>query len=1070
MTAQLKKRHRSRGSNGTTHRSTGNYSDAAIDFTVIFNLRDEVVENLGRRRGTPNGPYGEAREMHSCGLCSQQCKPEAFVAVRGTRVLAMLRRVGPKQATHSKLVCTGEACRFTPLIPTCKLSKLVLSPGKRQGLSMLTDKIPEEIVRIIRGYSQDYPPGLLAHVKHMRRLASLRAPRSWTQEGLHRRWINGTMLPTWVLLETKYPAREQPSPEPMSDEFTDCESDPETSWEFDSTLGFPGEGPPRRERPLGCNNCGALDHFWRDCPLRQPPDSSSDDESVDDGGPAEAGWNDDDEHELKRLEIITDLQSKSQVMWASRSLASQEEFTSVLRSLAQIARVRGLHDHDPDSNLTQILHQICNAGRSEALAIRLASARRRAERNLTMINRRGHFARFHNALKQFWSGFRDPMTQCYTEDYQELEALEKEPQAPPRSRWSVLGVFAHFGATMLTELLEEVVKKFLHVLLVRYFRVTGGPRYYLLMCLASAMWSSFEAAFRGLNFSQFLYLFVMHSYFSVAGLKLGLFTAWITHFMHNLFVTAKINRMKKALIFSVDDVCCEEQGLKGPPQQNGFKVRWGETECQAHFGARCMWGVAGYTATVFRQCSCNEKIAIQGRVGKELPSHGRQAQITGNWRRVSRQTLPLLAKHIRPVNSPVPIDEWLSSFPPTRREELKKDYLAVPGEDDKAAKGFVKREIAPKPLHDLTFKDPRWIQGCPLWMSRTCGPWLRKLAKHTARLAPRQQGRGYSVSDIVDGRQIIYSCGLNTNAIGEAFGRALETLHGMRVDSNDRVVVVEDDESRFDMHILKGPFGFLDQVYRKFIRKKNVARALRRTSGSLGYGLRGTKYSVPYTMQSGWPDTSVGDTLVNAAMKIEIHGSGRPWISIICGDDSVTVTLQSELDRIGGEAGIRTSYESFGMEVEVQIRLNPLDTEFCSSRFFPWRHTYVLMPKPGRLLAKIGWDMKDRNPRDQLAWVRGISKTLQHYGSVDPLLFSLGAALAEQAGVGKTIEEHNPYKLQLGARLPDRDLAGVQLYYSHHYGLSTADIDTACSQLRAAGIGVSCDHPVILSLVEKDLG
>jgi len=478
-----------------------------------------------------------------------------------------------------------------------------------------------------------------------------------------------------------------------------------------------------------------------------------------------------------------------------------------------------------------------------------------------------------------------------------------------------------------------------------------------------------------------------------------------------------------------------------------------------------MWGIAGVDATVYRQCSCNEHASIIGRVGKALPQHSNPAQILGAWRKLTKKVLPYFNR-LRTVRQPVPIDEFVKTFPPNRREELLRNFKNMDECTDKTAKGFVKREI--KPVLDYIFKDPRWIQGCPIWMTRVCGPWLRKLAKaFRSAFTPRQEGRGFNYKDVQDGRQFIYTCGLNTNTIGEYFGRAIHTMQG-RCKAGDRVVIIEDDQSRFDMHITEGAFGFLTQFYRMKISKKSVVKALQRKI-SKGRGTRGTKYSVPYTMQSGWPDTSVGDTIVNAAMKYDIHGFGRDWITIGCGDDSVTVTLQSEIDILGGVGSIKDKYTGLGMEVVVELKVNPLDVGFCSGRFFPWRDSYVLMPKPGRLLSKIAWDMKDRNPRDQLAWTRGISQTLLHYGNIDPVLYALGSGLADSAGNGTIITEYNPYKHQLGKHLPT-DWNGVSLYYNHHYGMSIHEVVEVCSHLRTATIGDRSSNPYVRHLAELDLG
>jgi len=241
---------------------------------------------------------------------------------------------------------------------------------------------------------------------------------------------------------------------------------------------------------------------------------------------------------------------------------------------------------------------------------------------------------------------------------------------------------------------------------------------------------------------------------------------------------------------------------------------------------------------------------------------------------------------------------------------------------------------------------------------------------------------------------------MSANAIGDAYAKAIECIE-REMDEDDSLVFIEDDQSRFDLHLLEGPFSLLHGVYRQFLPRK-VAALLKRGK-SRGVSCLGTKYSVDYTMQSGWPDTSCGDTLVNAAMKYHIHGVGNLWISIICGDDSVTVTTAKSLSSLGGEAGLLRQYADFGMEVEIKTSNHPLDVEFCSGRFFPHYGSYVLMPKTGKLLAKMCWDAVQRNPVHRVEWLRGVAQTLVTYGRVDPFLLTLGLMIRHRCGEGKSL-------------------------------------------------------------------
>jgi hypothetical protein len=380
------------------------------------------------------------------------------------------------------------------------------------------------------------------------------------------------------------------------------------------------------------------------------------------------------------------------------------------------------------------------------------------------------------------------------------------------------------------------------------------------------------------------------------------------------------------------------------------------------------------------------------------------------------------------------------------------------------ASSFIKKEKALRNTADPLIKDPRFIQGCPIELSACCGPYLRPFAKNVRQsLRPVQ----YSPQEIGSGKQIVYTCGLTNDDIGVEFSRAIDYI-SEHLDIDDELVFIEDDQSRFDLHLTEGPFRFLNSVYRSKLPRK-VANALRRKV-CVGRTNLGTKYSIPFTMQSGWPDTSVGDTLVNAIMKYAAHGVGQNWISIICGDDSITVTTRKALEARGGPNGLITSYQSFGMEVTLKVSDDPLDVEFCSGRFHPCRGSYLLVPKTGRILARICFDVVDRAPRKHNAWLRGISETLLHFGRVDPLLAALGKNLDERLGEGLVIKEAvNEYGHRYGDGVIQPSWEDTCMYYDAHYSMSEADVRECVAVISQSQLGTFTHSSLLHHLAMHDV-
>jgi hypothetical protein len=324
----------------------------------------------------------------------------------------------------------------------------------------------------------------------------------------------------------------------------------------------------------------------------------------------------------------------------------------------------------------------------------------------------------------------------------------------------------------------------------------------------------------------------------------------------------------------------------------------------------------------------------------------------------------------------------------------------------------------------------------------------------------------FTPAGVRKGKQIVYVCGLSGEAIGHAFASAIRCITSM-CHSDETVVFVEDDESRFDQHIVQGPFEYLHKLYDSAL-PRHISRLLRRCEKSKGKTCLGTKYTVPYTMQSGMPDTSAGTTSVNTILKFNAHGLGRKWISIINGDDSVTITTDREIKISGGLEALKQKYEDLGMEVEMLLRRHPLDVEFCSGRFFPSRKGYVFMPKPGKLVAKLGHDMVNRPNRDWAPWLRGISNTCLNFGNYDPVLRTLGRALGRCCGDGHALEFRNEYE-KFVDHTDFVSEENVLDYYSHHYGFCGSDVKRVCDHIMFDfTVGINFTDPLLVDMCERD--
>lgn len=532
------------------------------------------------------------------------------------------------------------------------------------------------------------------------------------------------------------------------------------------------------------------------------------------------------------------------------------------------------------------------------------------------------------------------------------------------------------------------------------------------------------------------------------------------------------SKPKSLVLPRMEDTCLE--GKAPAPTQAAFVVsQLGDAVCEPRACMPVLFGVRDVTPTVFRLCCHNEAIGLAGRIGKKIPSTDPVVNdsVILAWKQVTKSTLPLITALVGKTTRPVPMKEWLASFPPRKRAMIQSvidapDHVAL---SRLVASSFPKREKANKSTEDCIvfqhehFKDPRIIQGCPIELTVATGRYIRRAAKALRKgLMPRRTDG----LDLDSGRHIVYTCGMQPDEIGSTIWKFEAAITSMLLPG-ERLVWVEDDQSRFDLHLTEGPFSFIHKAHSALLPRA-VAKRLRRTAKSRGRTNLGTRYTVPFTMQSGWPDTSYTDTLTNAAMKLYIHGVGKRWFCIICGDDSLTCTVDTELAALGGCLGLEAAYAKLGMEVEAKSSYHLRDVEFCSGVFVESDATHYLVPKFGKMVARLGTDMQVRSPKDTVQWAWSLVSTLKCFSRFFRQLDVLASTLSAQlpAGSGGPIVE--PYKLDYtrGADIPLRDQA---YHLFTRYDLSAQDMVQLETEFSQVKVGQLMTGGVINAMALRDL-
>lgn len=125
----------------------------------------------------------------------------------------------------------------------------------------------------------------------------------------------------------------------------------------------------------------------------------------------------------------------------------------------------------------------------------------------------------------------------------------------------------------------------------------------------------------------------------------------------------------------IPELCLDTFRCKKTPTQTKFKMRLSDNlECAPKFGFTRLFGVAGFSSTVYAGCCHNEEVSLTARVGKNLPIHESQglaeeSLLNGNaWPRKCYLGLPIAEQAKSRGSSKVsPLMSGVATFQGLRR-------------------------------------------------------------------------------------------------------------------------------------------------------------------------------------------------------------------------------------------------------------------------------------------------------------------------------------------------------------------------------------------------------------------
>jgi hypothetical protein len=287
------------------------------------------------------------------------------------------------------------------------------------------------------------------------------------------------------------------------------------------------------------------------------------------------------------------------------------------------------------------------------------------------------------------------------------------------------------------------------------------------------------------------------------------------------------------------------------------------------------------------------------------------------------------------------------------------------------------------------------------------------------------------------------------------------------LSTEEGVVALEADGNRFDARFAQELNECLYWYYQKVLTDDRAVQALAWIAERYtGYAKGDWTYSVQGTMQSGRPDTSLGDTIVTMylAWKAFKRLNCRPSVA-------------------NAERVLYDTYRSVGMRIKpgaLKIHRNPYHAEFCSSVFWPTdpsvvRGGWVLGPKPGRMLSRLFWARIDVPNALLAAEAKQRALAVRDLASPVPMLHDVvELVLRRNRGVESTRAQRrricDETKRRTQAKYLPYDAAEVLPWFCERYNLTVDQVEAAIQDLNNTKGPVLLRGVVWETIRSRDLG
>jgi len=468
-------------------------------------------------------------------------------------------------------------------------------------------------------------------------------------------------------------------------------------------------------------------------------------------------------------------------------------------------------------------------------------------------------------------------------------------------------------------------------------------------------------------------------------------------------------KVRKAEITSV----CQSQDGKG-----GTLVGW--TASMAH---------------VLRKCLCNAHNALTNRHGAKPPLVSRDVN----------EVLSDFAEAVRGYDADYlmhPMKEWFnwfSKWPLSKQVAFLKSRATEDIIPDQV-KAMVKREIN----HKMPTK-ARLIQFYrTLATQAEFGPEFYALQKVVTSIFRRHR-----MGDI----DVTLASGMNSAELGRWMEEVL---------AEGAVQFYERDGKNWDSSMQKQHAAFRQGFYSLFdARLAEFASSCDKVTGSAVFPGGKLKYSVNYTVKSGHNDTTLGNSLVNAAIAYAaFKRAGIPASILVAGDDLVVATYEYvNVDEI---ISIERNY---GITPEAQTFTDFEQVSFISGIWMSDSERIGFVPQPGRLFARLWWTVNPPSKKKMQMYLRGVARGLLGVVGTMPILRTWVGMFDSEGESTRTDKCYN-----FRGSVFSFSNEGIYGSYTRRYGIVKEDLVECEKWLRSLPLKpLYINHRVLTRMMEVDL-